>query len=300
MQADVNRAAFDRLLICGVGLIGASLARALRRASPAGIIVGVDRDGRAAARAVELGVVECGLALEDIPAVIREAALADMIVLAAPVAQTGPLIERLRPHLRPTAVLTDVGSVKGSVVAAARHGLGERIDRFVPAHPIAGAERSGVEASTAGLFDGRRLIVCPLPETAADALARVEAMWRSAGAQVETMTIAEHDRVFAAVSHLPHLVAFAFVEAMLRSGEARRRLEHAGTGFRDFTRIAGSSPEMWRDICMENRLALLEETDRLGEVLGELRDALVQGDAETLRAVFERASHARLSGVIGE
>lgn len=200
---------FDKLVIFGVGLIGGSLARALRERSGAasgGRIVGVGRSRASAERARELGVVD------DVAALDRDdelrAALdgADLVLIAAPVAQTGPLLERIAPFLSDAAIVTDAGSTKSDVVAAARAALGDRIARFVPAHPIAGRESSGVEAALPDLYVGRNVVVCPLPENRPQDIARIDELWRATGAQVSTMSHEQHDRVFASVSHLPHLL----------------------------------------------------------------------------------------------
>jgi len=187
----------------------------------------------------------------------------------------------------------DVGSTKRDVVDAARRVLKERIPSFVPAHPIAGAEKSGVEAAFAELYMGRKVVLTPLPESRPEAVQKVRDAWEACGANVVGMTPQEHDRVFAAVSHLPHLLAFGLVDDLAGRSNAPLLFSHAASGFRDFTRIAGSHPEMWRDICVANRVALLQELDAyLGE-LARLRMMLVEGDGDGLEAVFERARRAR-------
>lgn len=303
--------AFDRLVICGIGLIGGSVARGLRRAhadgrsSGAGQIVGVDRDAASLARAVDLGLIDVGYAINDFEAAVTQA---DFIVLATPVAQTRALLSRLMsvtvgtglPILRPDAVLTDVGSTKGDIVSAAQHVLGEQLARFVPAHPIAGAEASGVDASYASLFDGRDAILCPLGATAEDALARTQVFWQCLGARPVVMAAERHDALFASVSHLPHLLAFAFIAHILKSDDAECRFAFAGSGFRDFSRIAASSPEMWRDICEANRDAILSDMDGFLAQLGRLREAIAQGDTVGLEALFSLARDARSDWHQGE
>jgi len=295
--------AFDRLVICGIGLIGGSVARGLRRAhaegriAGAGQIVGVDRDAASLARALDLGVIDVGCLVEDFEAAVSQA---DFIVLATPVAQTRALLARLipvasaAPIMRADAVLTDVGSTKGDIVSAAQALLGDaQLARFVPAHPIAGAEASGVDASYASLFDGRDAILCPLAVTASDALARTRAFWHCLGARPVDMAAERHDALFASVSHLPHLLAFAFITHILKSDDAELRFAFAGSGFRDFSRIAASSPEMWRDICAANRDAILADMDGFLAQVGQLRHAIAHGDAAALEALFSLARNAR-------
>jgi len=284
---------FNKIVIFGVGLIGGSLALALRRAGWTGTVVGVGRTATSLDRARELGVIDEALALND-PDVFRAAATgADCIICAAPVAQTLPLLQGLAPWLAPHAVVTDVGSTKSDAVAAARLALGAKVGQFVPAHPIAGREASGVDAALADLYAGRNVVLCPLPENAAASVASVAAMWTATGANVTQMGAAEHDAVFAAVSHLPHMLAFSFLEHILRSADSAHKLDYAGSGFRDFTRIAAASPEMWRDISMANRVALLEEIDGYRTVLDELRGLIAAGDEAAMSALFARASAAR-------
>lgn len=304
------RFGFDRVVICGIGLIGSSLARALRRAhqaggaAGAGVIVGIDRDAAGLARAIELGVIDEAVSLEAAPssgfsapnvspAATAAVASADVVVLAAPVAQTEALLAAFAPSLAADVLITDVGSTKAAVAAAALRVLGARADRFVAGHPIAGGEASGVDAGRATLFDGRDVILCPSTQTAADAAARAQALWQAVGARPAIMTPEQHDRIFASVSHLPHLLAFAFIEHILKSDGADERFAFAGSGFRDFTRIAASNPEMWRDICLANRDALLDDLDHYVAVLSTLRAAVADGDAQALDAMFARSREAR-------
>lgn len=290
---------FNKILIIGVGLIGGSLALALRRGQPSGgQLVGVGRTAASLERALALGVIDQALGLDDEAALGRSIGNADLIVCAAPVAQTEPLLQRIVPWLQGATLVSDVGSTKADAAAAAYRTLGAHAWRFVPAHPIAGREASGVDAALADLFQGRRTVLCPLAENPAAAVARIEALWQACGARVVKMSAAQHDAVFASVSHLPHLLAFALLEQILRMPDAALKLELAGSGFRDFTRIAAASPEMWRDICVANRSALLSDLDRYSAVLQELRQALAVADtdpaaAAALQALFERASTAR-------
>jgi prephenate dehydrogenase len=293
---DVAVFSFNKLVIFGVGLIGGSLARALRErgeAHGARMVVGVGRSSASTARALELGVIDATAALGDDAELQAALAGADMVLLAAPVAQTQPLLERIAPFLDASTLVTDAGSTKSDVVAAARAALGDRIGQFVPAHPIAGRESSGVDAALPDLYVGRNVVLCPLPENAPESVERVAAMWRATGAMVRDMTPEQHDRVLASVSHLPHVLSFALVEQILNSPDAALKFAFAAGGFRDFTRIAASSPEMWRDICVANRAALLEELDAYSAVLARLRAAIENGDGTALEAVFARSRVAR-------
>ncbi|SAL54263.1 prephenate dehydrogenase [Caballeronia peredens] len=285
---------FNKLVIFGVGLIGGSLARALReRAGLAGRIVGVGRSAASVERALELGVIDEAAALDDDTALARALEGADIVLLAAPVAQSGPLLARIAPFLGERTVVTDAGSTKSDVVAAARQALGARVAQFVPGHPIAGRESSGVDAALPDLYVERNVVLCPLPENAADDVARVAAMWRETGACVRQMSEAQHDRVFASVSHLPHVLSFALVDQILDSPDAELKFSFAAGGFRDFTRIAASSPEMWRDVCLANRAALLAELDDYAAVLARFRAAIDASDGAALEAAFARSRVAR-------
>ncbi|MFC0399321.1 prephenate dehydrogenase [Paraburkholderia rhizosphaerae] len=287
---------FEKLVVFGVGLIGGSLVRALReRANTGGAreVVGVGRSAASTVRARELGVIDSAVALDDDRALAAALDGADIVLLAAPVAQTRSLLERIAPFLGAATVITDAGSTKADVVEAARAALGARIGQFVPGHPIAGREASGVEAALPDLYVDRNVVLCPLPENTPAALARIADMWRAAGATVHEMAPPQHDRVLASVSHLPHVLAFAYVEQILQSRDAALRFAFASGGFRDFTRIAASSPEMWRDICIANRDALLEEIDSYTAVLVALRTAIESGDGASLEAVFARSRAAR-------
>lgn len=278
----------NRLAVIGVGLIGGSLARALRDARAVGEVIGYGRSLGNLQEAVELGVIDrAAVSVKD---AVREA---DLVVLAVPV---GSMLERLREvaaMLPADAVATDVGSVKGSVIASARAAFGDRFGAFVPGHPIAGTEQSGVAASRGDLFSGRRVVLTPDPATAAAALERVRTMWAATGADVVTMTAIEHDRILAASSHLPHLLAYALVDMLVRRDDHRAVFTCVGSGFRDVTRIAGSDPVMWRDICLANRDAVLEVLTQYRDDLGEMIAAIERGDGHWLHETFARARHAR-------
>ncbi len=279
--------ALRTVAVVGVGLIGGSFALAARRAGGVGEIVGVGRSRPNLERAKALRVIDRDAGLAE------AVAAADLVFLAMPVGATGAVLDALAPHLAPDAVVTDAGSTKRDVVDAARAALGSRFPRFVPGHPIAGAEQSGVEAARAELFQGKRTVLTPLPETDPRASETVRELWRACGAEVHEMTPESHDQVFATVSHLPHLLAFALVYDVASHEAAELLFDYAASGFRDFTRIASSHPEMWRDICLANRTALLAELTRFESVLGEARRLLEARDAAGLERLFEGARRAR-------
>jgi prephenate dehydrogenase len=276
----------DKLAIVGVGLIGGSFALALKQAGAVREVLGV---GRSPARLT----VARELELIDGVADYAEAGQADCILLALPVGETAAVLRQLAPHLKPGAIITDVGSTKANVIAAARAALGERFADFVPAHPIAGSEQSGPGAARADLFQGKKVVLTPQADTRAGALETVEALWRATGAQTETLDADLHDRVFAAVSHLPHLAAFALVDELAQRADGDTYFHFAASGFRDFTRIAGSSPEMWRDIALANREAVLAELDAYLAAIQTLRNAVDGNDADALLKMFSRARTAR-------
>lgn len=277
-----------RLAILGVGLIGGSLALALKRAALVETVVGVGRGRDNLERALKIGVIDV---IAQSPALAVQGS--DVIVLAVPVGGMPQLMEQIAPHLDPHAVITDVGSTKQDVVNAARSLLPAHLSRFVPGHPIAGAETSGVAAAHADLFRGKDVILTPLPENDADAVERVRQLWQGCGAHLEYMTAAEHDRVFAAVSHLPHFAAFALMYELAGRTHAEQYFRHAGSGFRDFTRIAGSHPEIWRDIALANREALVAELDAYIARLSHLRDLVATADRRAIQEVLSQASRAR-------
>jgi len=278
----------NRLTLIGVGLIGGSLARALRDAGHVQEIVGYGRGLANLQRAVELGVVD---RIETSLAAAVNGA--DMVVLATPVGAMAEILGAIAPYLAKDAVVTDVGSVKGAVVTAARAALGGRFSNFVPGHPIAGTERSGVESSFASLYVGRRVVLTPLPETRPEALARVRAMWQAAGADVVDMSIEHHDQVLAATSHLPHLLAYALVDMLAQLNDRHEIFSYAAGGFRDFTRIASSDPVMWRDISLANRDAIVEMLKRYRTELDGLIKAVAAGNGGSLQELFARAKAAR-------
>jgi prephenate dehydrogenase len=283
--------AIRKLVIVGVGLIGGSCALALKRAGAVGTVVGIGRTAANLEVALKAGVVDRALRLdEDWTAELRDA---DMVLVAAPVAQYPALFAAIAPAVGPKAVVTDAGSTKQDVIRAARVAFGERIARFVPAHPVAGAATSGAGAASATLYDGRTVITTPLVSTDLDAAERVDALWRACGARVLRIDPEAHDRIFAAVSHLPHLLAFAFVEQLAARPDAAELFAQAGTGFRDFTRIAAASPEMWRDIALANHEALQRELGEYRGALERLAAALDARDGVALERIFAHSSVAR-------
>jgi prephenate dehydrogenase len=276
----------EKLAVVGVGLIGGSFAAALKQAGAVREVLGVGRNPASLEAALAGGLI-------DRAAGWAEAGQADCILLALPVGETEAMLRQLAPHLKEGAVVTDAGSTKLNVVAAARAALGSRFADFVPGHPIAGSEQCGPGAARADLYRGKRVVLTPQADTRADAVATVRLLWEAAGAQVETLEAAQHDRVFAAVSHLPHLAAFALVDELAQRADGDTCFRFAASGFRDFTRIAGSSPEMWRDIALANREALLAELDAYLASLQALRQAVDAGDADALLKMFSRARNAR-------
>jgi prephenate dehydrogenase len=293
--AAADRVRFGRVAIIGVGLIGGSFGLALKAGGACASVVGVGRNPGNMRVAKERGIVD---SIETDPQVAVRGA--DLVLVATPVAQFGPLFERILPSLATTALVMDAGSTKQDVVAAARAALGGRIAQFVPAHPIAGAEHSGAAAAKADLFQEKRVVLAPLPENAASLVDRAGAAWEACGARISRMGAAEHDAVFAAVSHLPHLLAYALVHEFAGRANPGQLFAYAAGGFRDFTRIASSHPEMWRDICVANREALLVELDRYVEKLRALRIPLAEGNAAALEAVFDEARTARNRWLAGE
>ncbi|MEN8169633.1 MAG: prephenate dehydrogenase/arogenate dehydrogenase family protein [Pseudomonadota bacterium] len=277
-----------RLTILGVGLIGGSLARALKAAGQCEEIVGWGRSEASLQKGLELGVID-----RYTTDMAEAVANAEVILLGVPVGTMVSILSQLKPHLPSEAILTDVGSTKGSVVEAAREVFGELPSRFVPGHPIAGTERSGVEASFATLYENRRVILTPLASTDDEATAKVRWMWEQAGAEVVEMPVKHHDEVLAATSHLPHMLAFTLVDTLARLEDHDDIFRFAAGGFRDFTRIASSNPQMWHDICLNNREALLKMLTRFSDELATLTEAIERGDGEAILQTFERAKESR-------
>ena len=279
---------FGKIAIFGVGLIGGSFALALKKAGAVREVVGVGRSTASLQRARELGIIDIAAA-----SVAEAVHGADLILVAAPVAQTEAILASIRPHLEPGTVVTDAGSTKTDVVAAARKALGDRIKQFVPGHPIAGREQNGPDAAIVDLYVGKKAVLAPLPENAEQDVARVADAWKICGAIIHKLDAEEHDRVFASVSHLPHLLAYALVDDIAKKPHADLLFQYAASGFRDFTRIAGSSPEMWRDITLANQSALLNELDAYMAQLTQLRSLLAAGDGKSIEAIYANAQQAR-------
>jgi len=278
----------DRLAIIGVGLIGSSLSLALKQAASVGHVVGHGRNLHNLEKGVELGVIDSyEISIADC---VSEA---DVIVIAVPLGAMQQVFSELKSNITSDAVITDVGSSKGSVVAAAKAGLGEMFPRFVPGHPIAGNEKSGVEAGFASLYQSRRVILTPLKETAKDAIDVVVQMWHNCGAIIEYLSVDHHDKVLAATSHLPHMLAYALVHQLSHLNDHDEIFRYAAGGFRDFTRIASSDPVMWRDVCLSNGAALGELIAQYQQELDQIAAAIRVQDADELLKLFSRAKSER-------
>ena len=281
---------FKKIVIFGVGLIGGSFALALKKAGVVEQVVGVGRRLETLERAQSLGIIDV---IGDVTAVND----ADLVLIATPVAQTQAVLASIAPYLQAHTVVTDAGSTKSDVVAAARLALGEKIAQFVPGHPIAGREQNGPEAALADLYVDKKVVLTALPENTATSVASVSAAWKHCGALIYELSAEEHDAVFAAVSHLPHLLAYALVDDIAASSKADLLFQYAASGFRDFTRIAGSSPEMWRDIALANQSALLVELDTYINQLNKMRSLLQAAYGNGLQTIFSQAQTARQSWI---
>jgi prephenate dehydrogenase len=274
-----------RIAVIGVGLIGGSFALALKQAKQVSHVVGVGRNAANVKTALARGIID-----STAPDPATAARGADLVLVATPVGQFPGVIASLRDA---KALITDAGSTKRDVVAAARKALGRTIERFVPAHPIAGAETSGANAASADLFRSRRVIVTPLRENRRASVEQVESAWKACGARVSRMDPEEHDAVLATVSHLPHVLAYALVHNVAKRNNSEQLFSFAAGGFRDFTRIASSHPEMWRDICVANRDRLLQELKSYANELGSIRKLIQKADAAGLEKLFAAARDAR-------
>ena len=282
--------ALNKLVIIGVGLIGGSFALALRNAGLVKHIVGVGRSLQNMQCAVERGVID--EIATDMASALHNT---DLVFLAMPVGQTADTMAQIAPHLHANTIITDAGSTKQDVIAAARHHLPlQNRHHFVPGHPIAGTEQSGAQAAQADLYHNKHVILTPSPETSADTVEQVSQLWLACGAQVSIMPAAEHDQVLAATSHLPHILAFTMMNYLNHStNHPENMLRFAGSGLRDFTRIAGSSPEMWRDICLANREALLRQIDGYQNELLALQEMLKNNEGGALEKAFTQARSVR-------
>ncbi len=278
----------QRLSILGVGLIGGSLARALKQAGQCGEVIGCGRNLANLQEGINLGVIDH---YTTDPAAAVKAA--DMVIVAVPLGTMAKIFSAIRDSLSPNAIITDVGSAKASVVEDARQQLGNHLSRFVPGHPIAGTEKSGVVASFAELFEQRRVILTPLPETDPQATAKVVKMWQYTKAEVIEMEVAHHDEVLAATSHLPHVLAYTLVDTLAQLETRTEIFRFAAGGFRDFTRIASSDPTMWHDICVANREAIVSMIEHFSQELTQLTAAIKQNNSDYIYQVFNRAKMAR-------
>ena len=281
---------FNKICIIGVGLIGGSIARAAREKGLAGAIVGCGRKSglQNLQKAKQLGVID-EYYFDIEPAVHN----ADLVVIATPVGVVEKMFSSLKDYWSDSAVYTDVGSTKGSVIEAAARVFGGVPANFVPAHPIAGAEKTGVEAARPDLFQNKRLIITPLPQTDIKALEKIEIFWKFIGASVSSMDVSHHDHVLAATSHLPHVLAYSLVDMLGRKDEKKEILRYAAGGFKDFTRIASSDPTMWLDICMANRNEIIPLIDQLKDELELMAKMLKDGESEKLFKTFSDAKRAR-------
>jgi prephenate dehydrogenase len=277
-----------KLVVIGVGLIGGSFALALRERGAVRRVVGIGRSQANLQEALKRGVID--EAVPDYEAALKGA---DFVLLAMPVGQTKQVLEHMAPYLEAKIVVTDAGSTKQDVIEYARGALGRALLRFVPGHPIAGAEASGASAARADLYQGKTVVLTPLTETDRQALETVRSAWSATGARVSEMPAAEHDRLLAAVSHFPHVLAYALMCEIAGREDCAMLLQLAGSGFRDLTRIAGSSPEMWRDIVFSNRAAVLAELAAFEARLEEVRALVQAGDGAALARMFGRAREAR-------
>ncbi|MEN9853104.1 MAG: hypothetical protein RL162_396 [Pseudomonadota bacterium] len=278
---------FGVVSIVGVGLIGASLGLALKGAGVVREVIGVGRSSANLDQAKKMGAID---RVADLAEAVQSS---QWIVLCVPVAQMRAIFTQLEPHLGSNTLITDAGSTKSDVILAAKEVLGKKVCQFIPAHPIAGGAQHGAAAARADLFQGKQTIICQLQENSAADVALVEEFWKVLGSNIKRISAVQHDAIYAAVSHLPHILSYALMASVLNSEDAEQKLGHAGAGFRDFTRIAASSPEMWRDICIANKQAILKELDQYLSVTGRLREMIAKEDAVGLEKVFQKASQAR-------
>ena len=281
----------NKLVIIGVGLIGGSFALSLRKAGLVKHITGLGRSKENLQQALELGIID-----EISDNYSQALNKADLVLLAVPVGQTAEILQKINPHLEPQTIISDVGSTKQNVIAAARSSIPEYFKNFVPAHPIAGAELSGSSAANAELFRDKNLILTPSDETDIDSIESIQTLWKGCGAHTSLMTPYQHDEMLAMTSHLPHILAFTFMNHMLSNSSEKNEdtlLNFAGSGFRDFTRIASSSPEMWKDICLANRRLLLQQIRVYQNELARMNEILEDGDGAVLEKFFLNAQITR-------
>jgi prephenate dehydrogenase len=287
-MAIINPASnYGTVTVIGVGLIGASLGLALKKAGVVNKVLGVGRSSANLDQALKMGAID---AVVDLVEAVKQS---DVIVLCIPVAQMRFVFEVIEPHLESRTMITDAGSTKGDVILAAKEVLGKKACQFVPAHPIAGGAQHGASAAKADLFQGKQTILCPLQENSTQDTDLIEGFWQSIGSIVKKISSVQHDAIYAAVSHLPHILSYALMASVVNSEDAEQKLSHVGAGFKDFTRIAASSPEMWRDICLGNRTAVLKELDQYLLIVNHMRKLIAENDGAGLEKLFDKASKAR-------
>ena len=279
---------FNQLGVIGCGLMGGSFALALKRAGLVKRVIGYSKSPSTTEKAKKLGVIDT-----TAESALLAVSGSDIVLIAVPVSATEAVFRSIRHLIEPGVLVMDVGSTKCDVVDAARRVLKERIGSFVPAHPIAGKESAGIDHADATLYNGRQVVLTPLPQTAPELIQKATDVWSAIGAQVLRMTPENHDAAFAAVSHLPHLLAFAYFNSVARQPAGRDFLSLAGPGFRDFTRIAASDPTIWRDILIANREEVLKQTSRLRYTLEAMELAIKSGNAQALEDMIRSASDAR-------
>lgn len=286
----------NKLVIIGVGLIGGSFALALRKAGIAKHIVGVGRSRENMQCALEHGVID--EIAENMKTALHNA---DFVLLAMPVGQTEHVMTQISPYLQINTIINDAGSTKQTVVTAARNRLGKNLRNFVPGHPIAGTEQSGILAAQVDLFTDKHMILTPLKETDTDAVQKTTALWQACGAKVSQMDAEVHDEILAMTSHLPHILAFALMNHLHHcTKDPKDLLQFTGSGFRDFTRIASSSPEMWRDICLSNRQELLKQINTYQSELSKIQFILEEKDGAALEKAFTQARNMRENWIKGK
>jgi prephenate dehydrogenase len=285
LNTSSTAAIFPTVGIVGVGLIGGSLGLALKKARLTNKVLGVGRTKSNLEVAKDLGQIDV---IVDLPTLAKEC---DLIILCVPVAQTKEVL--IHPHLNKHKLVIDVGSTKMDVVACAKEVLGEQVSQFIPCHPIAGGAQHGAVAAKVDLFVNKQIMICPLLENQPTDVQRIQDCWQAIGAEVYKISALEHDHIFAAVSHLPHVLSYALMLQIANAEDAQKKFVHAGAGFRDFTRIAGSSPEMWTDISLANKEAILKELDAYLLILGRMKTAMQKNDAAALQKMFQIASDSR-------
>jgi prephenate dehydrogenase len=293
----VSSSAPGKLVVVGTGLIGGSFALGLKEGGKVGSVVGVGRGRDNLDQALRLGIIDRAYTRDE--GWTAELADATLVLLATPVGEMPALFAAIAPHLGPGTIVSDAGSTKQDVIAAARTTLGSALSRFVPAHPIAGSERSGAAAASASLFRGRQVVLTPLPETDPAAVERVRECWTRCGGIVTLLTAERHDALLSAVSHLPHLLAFALIGEIASRPDAGDYWRVAGTGLRDFTRLAESHPDMWRDICIANAVRLRADLAAYQQELSRIDETLARGDGAALGELFVRAGVARAALLAG-